>query len=223
MLREIDLKEISDGKLYGCNDMVKADCNGCVGCSVCCHGMGNSIVLDPYDVYRLSKGLTASFEQLLTSALELNVVDGIILPNLKMAGKEEACSFLNDKGRCSIHPYRPGICRLFPLGRFYEKDSFQYFLQIHECPKPGKSKVKVKKWMDTENLKQYEDYICKWHYYLKMLQERAMTTESDELRKQLSMFVLQIFYLAPYDFEQDFYGQFEMRLAKAKEITDKVL
>ncbi len=36
MLREVDIKEISDGRLYGVNDMVKADCGGCAGCSVCC-------------------------------------------------------------------------------------------------------------------------------------------------------------------------------------------
>lgn len=53
MLRDIDLNEISDGRLYTANDMVKADCMGCQGCSSCCQGMGDSIVLDPYDMYRL--------------------------------------------------------------------------------------------------------------------------------------------------------------------------
>ena len=50
MLREIDLSEISDGKLYTGNDMVKADCRGCAGCSSCCQGMGSSIILDPLDI-----------------------------------------------------------------------------------------------------------------------------------------------------------------------------
>ncbi len=223
MLREVDLKDISDGKLYGSNDMVKADCNGCKGCSACCHGMGTTIVLDPMDLYQLEKGLSTSFEGLLATALELNVVDGVILPNLKMDGEQEACSFLNEEGRCKIHPFRPGICRLFPLGRLYEEQSFRYFLQIHECPNPGRTKVKVKKWIDTENVKQYEEYICRWHFYLKSLQERAMTTESDALRKQLSMFVLQVFYLSPYDTSKDFYEQFNEKLAKAKAMTDSIL
>ncbi len=52
MKRNVSLAEISDGRLYGENDMVKADCHGCKGCSKCCHGMGESIVLDPYDIYR---------------------------------------------------------------------------------------------------------------------------------------------------------------------------
>lgn len=40
MKREIDMKEISDGKLYGPNDLVKADCGDCHGCFDCCRGMG---------------------------------------------------------------------------------------------------------------------------------------------------------------------------------------
>ncbi|MDQ9892155.1 YkgJ family cysteine cluster protein, partial [Acinetobacter baumannii] len=76
------------------------------------------IILDPLDIYRLTFGLQQKFEQLLADKLELNVVDGVILPNLKMAGENEQCSFLNDEGRCSIHSIRPGICRLFPLGRY---------------------------------------------------------------------------------------------------------
>ena len=33
MERNIRMEEISDGKLYGLNDMVKAGCEDCVGCS----------------------------------------------------------------------------------------------------------------------------------------------------------------------------------------------
>lgn len=70
MEREIDMSEVSDGKLYGINDMVKAGCNDCKGCSACCQGMGNSIVLDPYDVYQLTTGLNCKFEDLLIDKLE---------------------------------------------------------------------------------------------------------------------------------------------------------
>ena len=156
MKRNVSLEEISDGKLYTSNDMVKADCGDCEGCSACCHGMGESIVLDPLDIYRLTTNLEMTFEQLLSQYVELNVVDGIILPNLKMAGSNEACGFLDRNGRCSIHAHRPGICRLFPLGRYYEDGGFQYFLQTHECKKENRTKVKVKKWIDTPNVALYK-------------------------------------------------------------------
>ena len=56
MLREIDFAKVSDGKFYQLGDMVKADCQGCAGCSECCRGMGTSIVLDPLDVHRWQTG-----------------------------------------------------------------------------------------------------------------------------------------------------------------------
>ena len=95
MEREVSLEEISDGKLYGTNDMVRADSGGCEGCFACCRGMGSSIILDPLDMFRLTVNLGMTQEQLLAGPLELNVVDGIILPNIRMTGRDEACSFLN--------------------------------------------------------------------------------------------------------------------------------
>ena len=223
MLREMDLKEVSDGRLYTCNDMVKTDCGGCEGCSSCCRGMGSSIVLDPLDIFRMENGLGVTFEELLAKNIELNVVDGIILPNLKMSEKTDACSFLDGEGRCSIHSFRPGICRMFPLGRFYENDSFRYFLQIHECPKPKKGKVKIHKWLDTPDIKKYECFISRWHYYLKDLQNAALANMADDTRKKLSMYILNQFYITPYDADDDFYSQFENRIKKAMEDTGNLL
>lgn len=211
MKREVDLKDISDGRLYGPNDMVKADCLDCKGCSACCRGMGESIVLDPLDVHRITGSLNCRFEELLADRLELNVVDGIVLPNLKMA---DSCSFLDSAGRCRIHPDRPGICRLFPLGRYYEDNSFRYFLQIHECRKTDRTKVKVRKWVDTPNLPVYEKYISDWHYLLIRMQE-IIAVQEEEVSKAVSMYVLTQFYLREYRKEEDFYTQFYKKYEEA--------
>ena len=216
MRREVSMEEISDGKLYTANDLVKADCNDCRGCSACCQKMGQSIVLDPLDIYRLTFGLRQKFEELLADKLELNVVEGIILPNLQMSGTEEKCAFQNAEGRCSVHAIRPGICRLFPLGRYYDGKSFQYFLQIHECKKENRTKVKVKKWIDTPDLKKNEKYISDWHYFLTDMQKTLATLQNDEKVKKINMLILQTFFLEPYHQEEDFYVQFYDRLEKLK-------
>lgn len=220
MKRNIDMNEISDGKLYELNDMVKADCNDCKGCSACCHGMGQSISLDPLDIYHLTTGLHTSFEQLLVDAIELNVVDGVILPNLKMSGEKEACHFLNEEGRCTIHAFRPGICRLFPLGRYYEEHSFKYFLQIHECKHPNKTKVKVKKWIDTPDLQKNQQYVIDWHYFIDDVQNKLTIIADDNLIKKIDLFILQHFFMETYKESEDFYEQFQTRLAKAKTVIE---
>ena len=223
MKRNIDMNEISDGKLYDINDMVKADCNDCKGCSACCQGMGQSIMLDPLDIYNLTVGLNTTFEQLLAEAIELNVVDGVILPNLKMSGEQDSCHFLNAEGRCSIHSFRPGICRLFPLGRFYENQDFKYFLQIHECKNPNKTKVKVKKWIDTPNLQENKKYIIDWHYFIDDVQDKLTHITDDELIKKIDLFILQHFFMEPYHQMEDFYEQFNLRLEKAKKVIETLV
>lgn len=222
MERDISLSEISDGKLYDLNDMVKADCNDCKGCFACCQGMGNSIVLDPLDIYRLLINLNMTFEELLVNKIELNMVDGIIMPNLKMTGLAEKCSFLNDEGRCSIHAFRPGICRLFPLGRYYEQHAYKYFLQVHECKKENKSKIKVRKWIDTPDIKNNEKFIIDWHYFLKYIQDLIKSSQDEKLMKDITMYLLKFFYLKPYEANNDFYIQFNERLYLAKKLVAEV-
>jgi Fe-S-cluster containining protein len=222
MERDVSLNEISDGKLYDLNDLVKADCNDCKGCFACCQGMGNSIILDPMDIYRLLINLNNTFEELLVDKIELNMADGIIMPNLKMIGLSERCSFLNEEGRCSIHAFRPGICRLFPLGRYYENHAYKYFLQVHECKKEYKTKIKVRKWIDTPDLKINERFVTDWHYFLKDLQDAIKSTQDDKLMKDISMYILKYFYIKSYDTDIDFYAQFNERLSVAKKLVAEV-
>ena len=142
-------------------------------------------------------------------------VDGVILPHLKMTEQSDRCSFLNEEGRCSIHDARPGFCRMFPLGRLYEDGTFSYFLQVNECPKENKTKVKVRRWLDTPELGKYEAFTTKWHYYLKEKQNAARESEDDAFRQQISMNILKLFYLLPYDGNTDFYTQFAARMELA--------
>lgn len=219
MIRKCSLEEISDGRLYDTNDMVKAYCNECKGCHACCEGMGESIILDPLDVMRLTSHLGKSFEELLADEIELNVVDGLVLPNIKM--KDKACPFLNREGRCSIHEARPGFCRLFPLGRYYEENGFRYFLQIHECERAGKTKVKVSKWIDTPDIPRYTKYINDWHNFQKEMQEllkEKLLEEKDEEARNLTILVLNVMFMGIYDDKTDFYQQFDSRLAKLREL-----
>lgn len=203
--------------------MVRMECQECKGCSACCQGMGQSILLDPYDIYELEKGLRLDFAKLLEQYLELHVVDGLIVPNIRLSGEREQCPFLNEQGRCSIHSFRPGFCRLFPLGRIYENDTFYYFYQVKECDYPNKTKVKIKKWLDIPQLSRYEEYIVTYHYFLKKVQNLLEETENDELQRSLNLFLLNTFYVNQYDVEnaeQDFYAQFAERMEKARILVD---
>ena len=208
-----NILDISDGKIYSANDMAKISCHDCAGCSSCCRDMGESIWLDPYDVFQLTRNLGKTMQELLAKEVELHVEDGLILPNIKMAGDgEPACSFLNAEGRCSIHAFRPGFCRLFPLGRNYEEDKLNYFVLKDACPAPNKSKVKINKWLGVPNLKAYEKFLVEWHALTKRLRACYDVHAQDEaVIKAVNMKFLQIFYLTSYE-DDDFYPAFQARM-----------
>lgn len=202
MDRYIDLKEISDGKLYGSNDLVKAGCGDCQGCSACCESMADTIILDPMDLYLLTSHLGIPISSMLYHQIDLGVVDGVILPHLKMAGSTNRCPFLTEAGRCSIHEFRPGFCRLFPLGRYYENRSFRYFLQIKECLNQNRTKVKIRKWIGMPDFDRYETFIKDWHYFLKDLQ-KPLAKNSPQWAKNVNLLILNELILKPYSAGQE--------------------
>lgn len=213
-------------KLYDSSDMARIACDDCRGCSACCEGMGDTIILNPYDVQELCVHLKLDFQALLTKYAELNVQEGMILPNLKMTGERQCCGFLNEEGRCMVHTFRPGLCRLFPLGRNYENGHFRYFVVEGGCPRAGKAKVKIHKWLGIPELKRHEEFLTRWHYFTKRFQNFVQNAlaggETPEQLQQLNMVMLQGLYFTEYDEKKDFYEQFEQRLHKLEQVLDTV-
>lgn len=262
MWREETVEELSDGRLYTANDMVKLGTDDCRGCSDCCR-MGPVIVLDPLDVFELNRFLGSSFEALLNETIELKVIDGLILPVLKLvaenarAGEDKAdagqgdgpggekadagqgagscedrsgaeqgagsgeeamvCPYLGEDGRCTIHAFRPGICRLYPLGRSWEGGEFRYILQTGECKHCKGTKIKVKKWLGIPDLSSYEAFCRDWHSLLADAR-RLLEGEAPEsrLRSQICVYLLRQFFLCDWNVD-DFYAVFSKRRMQARQ------
>ena len=213
MEHKVNLEEISDGKRYTKNDMVKLGCDGCSGKSACCRFAEDTITLDPYDIYQLSAGEGLSFELLYSRALiALAPVQGLLLPHLNFSKETGTCPFLETDGLCRIHGNRPGLCRLFPLARYFEEDKLYYILQIHECPNPVTPKVKVKNWLGIPNTEQYEAFLTEWHRFVTTVQEKIAAATDNRTISTVTTAFLQLFYLTPYGKDEDFYTQFTERL-----------
>ena len=205
-------------RLYTAQEMAKIAGAGCEGCGACCRDMGESVRLDPLDVHELTLHLSRSFADLVDSAIGLHAEDGVILPHLLMTSAEPVpqCVFLQDDGRCGIHDFRPGLCRLFPLGRNYDGASFQYFVVEGACSLPGRTKVRIDKWLGVSEIKPYEKFISDWHYFVKALKEKVSHVSDPEEVRALNLQLLETFYVTPYDPMRNFYNQFGMRLLRAR-------
>lgn len=210
------LEGIFDGKIYDVEDIVKADAGGCDGCSACCHGVGDLVVLTPFDSYEIVSHLNISFDALLVDKLERRENNKILLPHLKMHGDSERCAFLNEEDRCIIHGYRPNICRLFPLGRVYEENDFKYFLQVDNCIKPNLKNIKVKEWIGIERYEENKVFILEWYRLLKALTFRMKFVQDNQERDTMNNYLLDTFYRRTLKEGEDFYSAFLGALPEAK-------
>ena len=210
------LEEISDGKLYDIEDMVKADTCGCDGCSDCCRDVGDLVVLTPFDVYEIVNYLGVRFDELLGEKIELRKKNKILLPYLKMQAKNKYCSFLDREGRCTIHSKRPNICRLFPLGRVYKDNDFRYFLQVGNCPKEDLKDVKVSNWLGIENYDENKRFILEWHNFIKALTFRLKFVRDEKEIEEINQILLDNCYRINIKKDENFYSAFLKYLPEIK-------
>jgi len=210
------LDEISDGKLYDINDIVKADTCGCDGCSDCCHDVGDLVVLTPFDIYEMVNYLNTTFDELIGNKIELRENNKILLPYLKMNEENKKCSFLNKENRCTIHSKRPNICRLFPLGRAYQDDDFKYFLQIGNCPKEDLKDVKVEKWIGIENYNENKRFILEWYKFIKALTFRLKFIRDENEINEINKTLLDSCYRIKIKEDENFYSEISKRLPEVK-------
>ena len=203
-------------RLLKSSDLARISSPSCRGCGACCRDMGSSIRLDPYDIYLLTTHLGRSFEALLDDRIGLKAEDGLVLPYLLMKekkGQAPCCSFLDGEGKCSVHRFRPGLCRLFPLGRDYDGSFFSYFVVDGACPMAGKTKVRIDRWLGYEDLSSYEKFTASWHYFIKDMKEAVRSSGNPESARQLALYILQKFYVMPWNPQKGFFAEFEERLA----------
>jgi len=97
----------------------------CHACSRCCHG--KIIQVNPYEVARLARHLGLSTTEFRAKWTQ----DG--LGTTLARDRQETCVFLGPQG-CTVHPARPLVCRLYPLGRQRMPDGNERWLHVEPHP-----------------------------------------------------------------------------------------
>ncbi len=202
--------------MYKEHDRVNLACDGCLGKPSCCIDMGTSVVLNPYDMYQLSQSQEKSFHQLQGDLLSIAFVDGFVVPCMKMDELSKRCIALNEKGRCKIHADRPGICRLFPLGRKYEEKSIRYFMLENVCPCKAQESRKIKQWLEIANYPQQEQFLLTWHKFKKEV-AHILANKEEAYIGQAQTYIMQFFFVKPYH-KGTFFEEFYQRIEEAREV-----
>ncbi|MBI5550689.1 MAG: YkgJ family cysteine cluster protein [Desulfobacterales bacterium] len=109
-VRKTDLKR---------NSIFGYTCNRCLGCC-----RFKKIQLNPYEIARLARNRGLST----TDFIARHTTNGGTVLRFQEDG---TCGFLDAQG-CSVHPDRPLVCRLYPLGRHVHFLGVEHFNQM-EC------------------------------------------------------------------------------------------
>lgn len=210
------LEDISDGRIYDIDDLACVDAKGCHGCSACCEDVGDLVTLTPFDLYQIKLATGESTMTLLQKKCNL-IPDGkLFFPHLKMQGDQKRCLFLNDKNRCSIHAHRPNICRLFPLGRFYDSNDLGYFLQKNACTKDDLGEIAIREWIAIHHYEENKSFLLQWYTLNKALQFRMKFIRDDEEILGVQNLLFEMLYDIDAASEVDFYNTFHQRLSVFK-------
>ena len=97
----------------------------CNACKRCCHN--KAIRVTPYEILRLARRLGLSTTDFIAHH---TVAGGTVL---RTRDDDDACVFLNERG-CGVHPDRPVVCRIYPLGRYVDPQGQESF--AHLTPHP---------------------------------------------------------------------------------------
>lgn len=142
----------------------------CTKCGKCCSDSKTFVNLTYQDIIRFHKGLKMDLKELMQVVgfytfkdvnLEEFMAQMVYTPietekGLAYIGlikdKDSRCVFLNEDNKCKVHPYRPSICRSFPLTYLMSEDNKKIsgtigYTQkgIEYCPGIKKSSPIIKK------------------------------------------------------------------------------
>ena len=183
----------------------------------CCADL--RLVLTPYDILRLKKGLGMTSEEFIEAHTVRDETDASPLPLLllKMGDDpKKRCPFVSVEG-CAVYEDRPGACRLYPVGRASSagpaggRDREFYFL-VTEAHCAGFEKGRewtVEEWTSDQGVREYNEINKDWMEIVTNPLAGAGLGEDK----------IGMFYMASYNVEKFRRFVFETKFLKVFDVT----
>lgn len=208
----------------------------CTQCGKCC--MHRDIILNPRDVYNLSKELRITPDELAKQYCEPYIRDSPRMPviRLKPRGSVRSCPLLKNR-KCQVHNSKPEICAMFPIGRYMMAEEgtaadtgagrIRYIFNNVNCGDDSETHT-VREWLNSFGIPVEDDFFMKWQktaIELAKIHAKMENTISGETMEMVWTAVLLEVYLK-YKTDEDFMPQFEENVRDTfsllHEITEKI-
>ena len=196
----------------------------CRLCGKCCMHAEDSIMLEPPDIFRLTRFLKTHDDSIVGPEDVLDryahpvvIGEGFPVFVLNTAGTEQSCTFLKED-RCAVYAARPRVCRLYPfgVGPGSRSRDFKYYLCTEQTHHFGSGSVKAGDWISANFPKEEREYL-KADYDLLVTIGRAVRNMGEErFRKHLFQFLYYRYY--NYDPQQPFLSQYRKNTEALKDL-----
>ena len=197
----------------------------CQLCGACCRQVEDSIMLEPMDIYLLSRFLRdrgepiEGPEDLLAQYTHPDVLaERLPIFLLNTEGPENACVFLKD-GRCSVYEARPQVCRMYPFSAAPGERGrdFRYLLCMEKPHHFTGGMVTVKHWISENFTREAKDGMKADYDVIPILGEKVRAMSTEEFQHLLFQFLYYRYY--NYELDQPFLPQFLSNLEQLKKLT----
>lgn len=168
----------------------------CFNC--CCHDV--SILLSPYDVLRLKRGLHMDSSEFLekytiTMRSRSKQVPVVLL---RMEDENQKCPFVTESG-CSVYGHRPWACRMYPLGMAEPKgpnaaaNRFYFLVEEQLCKGHGAGQERsVRDWIECQQLEAFDQMQAP---FLELMSHPGWNGPEPISQKQLEMYFMSLYDL----------------------------
>lgn len=215
----------------GLDDSFRFHCTMCGKC--CIHR--EDIILNPYDLFRVSKKLGMEPKDFVARYCEayLGGSSRMVIVRLRPVGEDRRCPLLEGK-KCSVHQAKPAVCALYPLGRGLNQEigkaseishrSIQYILQKPDCGDESETHT-VREWISGFDFLLEEDFVPEW---MQMIMDyggavkKLETVHGEFFINVLSMSILGTVYLN-YQLDEPFMPQFRKNDKEYREVLAGLL
>lgn len=203
----------------------------CRGCGKCCR-QREDILLSPKDLYRLAVYLELTVADVLKQYCEVYQGSDSLMPIARLIsiGGNNRCPFLDGR-KCRVHTFKPGVCAMYPLGRYIRKEpaddgapiEIRYINNKPDCDHK-EQKQTVRLWLARWGISHPDPFFLRWQevigsisQFFHMLRDRQAT---DKIRYMLLNVVFESIYVN-YDTSLPFEGQFEGNCVKLRDMLDE--
>lgn len=205
------------------NDTFQFECSMC---GDCCRKRDEPIMLTGPDIFHIAQGLNRSPAEAALECAEWMLGTTSHLPVLYLRERLDGSCRLLRNGRCMVQKNKPAVCALFPLGRFFDAGTNNFYYFRNDSCKNGRGNPDGKiwtlgEWLEEFGLRNSEEEMRVWSRLMAGFTQITMRMRQEDIKEPLLDVILGACYFK-YDTDFPYVPQVEAHIKLAKELLPKV-